>query len=152
MLGSRPMFRKNFPNLCLVSFKLLLHLLLLEWEIVRSPVYSSWLCSFFSESETAWSYQQAQRRLHGHWTYLMDDGCCSVVLSIHCRGMSQEVLPAENVCCPLFTLTRRGVQECWSSTVIAQVSVHHLSFSFQVQCVPPYGASCSLILRHLSLA
>lgn len=56
------MFRKNFPNLCLVSFKWLPHLLLLEWETVRSPVYSSWLCLFLSESETAWSCQQAQRR------------------------------------------------------------------------------------------
>lgn len=146
------MFRRNFPNLCLVSFKLFLHLLLLEWEIMRSPVYSSWLCWFLSESETPWICQQAQR-----------GGCMDFGLTWWTVGAAvwycpyaaegcPKRLPAENVCCPLFTLTRREVQECWSSTITPQVSVHHLSFSFQVQRVPPYGASCFLILRHLGLA
>lgn len=144
------MFRKSFPNLCLVSFKLLLHLLLLEWEMVRSPVYSGWLCSFLSESEAAWSCQQAQRRLHGLWTCLVGCGCCSVVLSICCRGMSQET-SADNACCPLFTLTRRGVKSAGAAQSQLRC-LHHLAFSFQVQRVPPYGASCFLTLRHLSLA
>lgn len=33
----------------------------------------------------------------------MDYRFCSVLLSIHCRGMSQETLPAESIRCPLFT-------------------------------------------------
>lgn len=39
-------------------------------------------------------------------------------------------------CMPVPVLEEREVQECWNSIAAAQVSVHHLSFGFQVQRVP----------------
>lgn len=90
--------------------------------------------------------------------YPMDYGAhqCLSAVGWYCpctaQGPPKRLFLQKNVCCPLFHVTRREVQECWNSVAAAQVSVHHLSFGFQVQHVPLCGAPCSVILRDLRLS